>query len=136
MFAEPEAAGRSERRMSERPPRQEAEGVRPAAGGEGTLRLRWDKSTDTIKSLNGRKLHETNQTAMRHNPMLSRSCPRDRHKRKSAEVVAGCRAKGWHRLRLLTNGQSVPCDTISFMMPEILERVQGRAFFTYAGRDK
>jgi hypothetical protein len=40
MCAEPEAAGRSERRMSERPPRHEAEGVRPAAGGEGTLRVR------------------------------------------------------------------------------------------------
>jgi len=37
MFAEPEAAGRSERRMSERPPRQDAEGVRPAAGGEGHM---------------------------------------------------------------------------------------------------
>lgn len=40
MCAEPEAAGRSERRTSERPPRHEAEGVRPAAGGEGTLRVR------------------------------------------------------------------------------------------------
>ena len=31
MFAEPEAADRSERRMSELPPRQDAEGVRAAA---------------------------------------------------------------------------------------------------------
>jgi hypothetical protein len=38
MFAEPEAGGHSERRTSERPPRQEAEGAWPQAGGEGTLR--------------------------------------------------------------------------------------------------
>lgn len=48
MFAEPEAADRSERRMSERPPRQDAEGVRAAAGGEGTLRLRWSRFHDTL----------------------------------------------------------------------------------------
>ena len=98
MFAEPEAAGRSERRMSERPPRHDAEGVRPAAGGEGTLRVRLNKFTDTMKHVNGKKFHDRNQAAMRHNPMLIGSCPRDRHKRNSAKVVAVCRAKGRHRL--------------------------------------
>jgi hypothetical protein len=48
MFAEPEAADRSERRMSERPPRQDAEGVRAAAVGEGTLRLRLSKFHGTL----------------------------------------------------------------------------------------
>jgi len=48
MFAEPEDAGRSERRTSERPPRHDAEGVRPASVGEGTLRLRWSKFPDTL----------------------------------------------------------------------------------------
>ena len=48
MFAEPEDAGRSERRTSERPPRHDAEGVRPASVGEGTLRLRWSKYPDTL----------------------------------------------------------------------------------------
>ena len=129
MFAEPEAAGRSERRMSERPPRHDAEGVRPASVGEGTLRLRWDKFIDTIKHVNGGKFHDSNQAAMRHNPMLIGSCPQDRHKLKSAEAVAMCRAKGRHRLRLLTNGQSVPCDTTSFMMPGILERGKRAGIF-------
>jgi len=48
MFAEPEDAGRSERRTSERPPRHDAEGVRLASVGEGTLRLRWSKFLDTL----------------------------------------------------------------------------------------
>ena len=55
MFAEPEGAGRSERRMSERPLRQDAEGVRPASVGEGTLRVRWIKFPETIKNVNGIK---------------------------------------------------------------------------------
>jgi hypothetical protein len=48
MCAEPEDARRRERRMSERPPRLDAEGVRLASAGEGTLRLRWSKNPDTL----------------------------------------------------------------------------------------
>jgi hypothetical protein len=70
---------------------------------------------------------------MRHNPMLIGSCPRDRQKRKSAEVVAVCRAKGRYRLRLLTYGQSVPSDAEGFMILMIPEREKGRAFSPMRG---
>lgn len=94
MFAEPEAADRSERRMSERPPRQEAEGVRAAAGGEGTLRLRWKKIIDAERFGTGKKLMKPTRQQCDIIPCISEVAGGTGTNINQLRWRAVCRAKG------------------------------------------